>query len=66
MKLYKTTIVIWSADAIAGAMELDTLASEATYGSSHCSKIETVEVLVPNADPGWDGTEFFELWDDEP
>ena len=59
MKLYKTTIVIWSEDDPTNLMEIDALAQDAMNGESYCSKQETVRVEDPISDPDWDGTEFF-------
>ncbi len=61
--LYKTTIVIWS-DTNPGNATLGDLAYEATEGNSYCSRQETETVAEPEADPQWDGTEFF-VTDDE-
>lgn len=59
MKLYKTTIVIWS-DSDPVGMELTELARDAFVGDSYCSKQEVVVVNNPKTDPDWDGTEFFD------
>lgn len=58
--LYKTTIVIWSEYNPEFQVELNDLAQDAVDGESHCSKMTTVEILEPERDPDWDGTEFFE------
>lgn len=60
MKLYKTTIVIWSEfDPGAEGLELEDLARDATSGGSYCSKVKYDTVEKPEADPDWDGTDFF-------
>jgi hypothetical protein len=62
MKLYKTTITIWSKfNPEDEGLELEDLARDATSGSSYCSKFNTDLMEDPTADPDWDGTEFF--WD---
>ena len=65
MKLFKTTIVIWSDEDPAG-IELEDLAREASRGGSYCSKQDTKIVDKPHEDSDWDGTEFFgtEDWDE--
>lgn len=61
MKLYKTTIVIWSQfDPDASGIELSELASDAESGESYCSKLESHVVEDAKADADWDGTEFFD------
>jgi hypothetical protein len=67
--LFKTTIVIWSEYNPEGVVELADLAREATDGEAYCSKMVSVGVADPPADPDWDGTEFFQrgwesLYDD--
>jgi len=60
MKLYKTTIVIWSEfDPGAEGLELEDLARDATSGESYCSKVKYETVQEAEADPDWDGTDFF-------
>ena len=60
MSLYKTTIVIWSEYNPAEAkIEIDYLARDAMQGESYCSKQVSEFVTDPEADPDWDGTEFF-------
>ena len=58
MKLYKTTIVIWS-EYDPSSIEMATLVHEAEFGAAYCSK--SVSECVNNAeqDTEWDGTEFF-------
>ncbi len=63
MKLYKTTIVIWS-PYDAREVKLINLARDATSGESYCAKMKVVEVDNPTKDPDWDGTEFFNLGED--
>lgn len=63
MKLFKTTIVIWSDYNPEGRVELEDLARAATVGDAYCSKQETVPVEDPEQDADWDGTEFF--WDSQ-
>jgi hypothetical protein len=59
--MFKTTIVIWSEDdPRLYEHELEGLAREATSGAMYCSKQETVEVKIPETDPDWDGTDFFD------
>ena len=59
MKLWKTTIVIWSSYDPT-TIEIEALSSDATDGMAYCSRQKSVEVQDPNQDPDWDGTEFFE------
>lgn len=59
MKLYKTTIVIWS-DFNPENVSLSRLAQEAEDGCSYCSVQKTETVEDPSQDSDWDGTEFFE------
>lgn len=65
-KLFKTTIVIWS-DFHPGdeGLELEDLARDASSGESYCSKFNTEAVENPEADPAWDGTEFFDSDDED-
>ena len=65
MKLFKTTIVIWSEYDPTGAVELEDLAREAQRGDAYCSKQESVFVEEAESDPDWDGTEFFFTVPDE-
>lgn len=65
-KLFKTTIVIWTEfkadDAASSDPDGDALVSlahDACHGDAYCSKFDCVEVENPEADPDWDGTEFF-------
>lgn len=64
MKLFKTTIVIWS-EYDTSAIELEDLAREATSGEAHCSSSNSELVEDPKGDPDWDGTEFFDEGDSE-
>lgn len=59
MKLFKTTIVIWTKDN-ATDVDLTILAQSATDGDAYCSKQECARVEDPESDLDWDGTEFFE------
>lgn len=59
MKLYKTTIIIWSEEDPTEKYELKALADEAERGSAYCSKMQAELVEDPTKDPDWDGTEFF-------
>lgn len=59
-KLFKTSIVIWS-DYDPTGMDLEDLARDAVSGLSICTKMERVPVDDPQADPDWDGNEFFNL-----
>jgi hypothetical protein len=65
MKLYKTTLVIWSEwDGM--AVTPDRLGWEAMNGDAYCSDISSQLVENPEDDPDWDGTEFFiDPWDEE-
>ena len=63
MKLFKTTIVIWS-DSDPNGADIDQLAANAVNGDSYCSKRKTVTVSNPGSDPDWDGTEFFGINED--
>lgn len=58
--LYKTTIVIWT-EYNPENLELHDLAWEAVGGDGYCSKAKTEEVAIPEDDPDWDRTEFFDL-----
>lgn len=59
MKLWKTTIVIWS-DKDPFNWEIDDLARDAMNGDSYCSRQRTVLVEDAEADPDWQATEFFD------
>jgi hypothetical protein len=59
--LYKTTIVIWS-QYPGDDVELSDLAREAEQGDAYCSRQESERIEDPRSDPGWDGTEFFDLY----
>jgi len=58
--LYKTTIIIWS-EYDGDSVDLDALAAEAMNGDAYCSKQISVHIEEPDADPDWDGTEFFSM-----
>jgi len=64
MKLFKTTIVIWT-DYDPDCVEIEDLAREATSGDGYCSKQLSEEVLDLKNDPDWDNTEFFDADDEE-
>lgn len=63
MKLYKSTIVIWS-EFNPVTMELSDLAREAETGEAYCSRMEAQVIREPTSDPDWDGTEFFKSTDE--
>jgi hypothetical protein len=65
MRLYKTTIVIWSRYDSDKA-ELVDLAREATNGDAYCSRQESVAIERPRDDPEWDDTEFFGATENDP
>jgi hypothetical protein len=56
--LIKHTIVIW-ADAVYDSRDITHLAQAAESGDCYCSRHERRYVASPEADPDWDGTEFF-------
>lgn len=58
MKLYKSTIVIWSEENPM-QLELAELARKAEVGGAYCSKLRAELVEDPKSDPDWDGTDFF-------
>lgn len=64
MKLYKTTIVIWS-QYPTDEVGLEDLGHEATSGDAYCASSECVLVENVDDDPHWDGTEFFDRGDDD-
>ena len=65
MKLWKTTIIIWSEyDPSETEMELDEIAEQAIDGNMYCSSIDTREVETKR-DKDWDGTEFFSMGEEE-
>ena len=64
MKLWKTTIVIWSDSDPQGA-EIDDLARDAMVGDSFCSKQEILFVQDAEEDPDWVPTEFFDMGGEE-
>ncbi len=59
MRLYKTTIVIWS-EFDPNKHELSVLAREAESGGAYCSRFCAEVVKNAEKDPDWDGTEFFD------
>lgn len=65
MRLYKSTIVIWT-DFNPVTLQLAELAHEADVGDAYCSKLEAQVVNEPTNDPDWDGTEFFNVGQEEP
>jgi hypothetical protein len=58
MKLYKSTIVIWS-EYDPTKLELSHLALEAESGAAYCAKCHAEVVEAAEDDPDWDGTDFF-------
>lgn len=56
--LYKSTIIIWT-DFDPDDFDIDALALEAVTGSAYCSSQTSEEIIDPENDPDWDGTEFF-------
>lgn len=62
--LYKTTIVIWS-EYDGTERELSDLAYEAEQGDALCSRYRSEQVTDVASDPDWDGTEFFDLDDED-
>ena len=63
MKLFKSTIVIWS-ESDPSSFELSALAREAEQGEAYCAKLRTTLVENVEKDEDWDGTEFFGDLDD--
>jgi hypothetical protein len=59
VKLWKTTIVIWS-DFNPKTVEIDRLAREAIDGAAYCVKQESKLVEDLDDDEDWDGTDFFD------
>lgn len=66
-KLNKTTIIIWSDPDLTHPedFELEDLAREADSGLAYCSSCTTETVLDPEKDSDWDGTEFFDDFEEE-
>jgi hypothetical protein len=70
-KLYKTTIVIWSEEdpreqpGDDNVDAISALAREAEHGNAYCPKASTSLVEDPTKDPDWDGTEFFDIGDED-
>ena len=56
--MFKTTIVIWS-EFDPSDMELTDLGWEASSGDAYASVFKIESIDKPEADPDWDGTEFF-------
>ena len=67
MRLQKTTIVIWSDPDTTNPhqIELSDLAREAETGMAHCSKYDVETIEDPIADADWDGTDFFDVEEDD-
>jgi hypothetical protein len=64
--LFKSTIIIWTQyDPSALEIELTDLVHEAENGDAYCSTIDCVLVTEPEKDAAWDGTDFFDIWDDD-
>lgn len=63
MKLWKTTLVIWS-DSDPRGMEASHLVREGEVGDAYISRSLHVFVDPAEGDPDWDGTEFFGVEDD--
>ena len=62
LKLFKTTIVIWTeSDPWVRKWELPDLAQQAMGGEGYCSKQLSEKVLDARDDPDWIETEFFDL-----
>lgn len=61
MKLYKTTIVVWSKYDITGLRDF---ALAVVNGDAYCSKEESKLLKDPTLDPDWDDNEFFFEHDD--
>jgi hypothetical protein len=63
--LYKTTVIIWS-EVNPDEWELVELACEATSGERAYAPFGKSELIQhPEEDPDWDGTEFFEVDDED-
>jgi hypothetical protein len=52
-------------DPSALEVELPDLAYQAENGDVYCSTMGSVLVPEPEKDPAWDGTDFFDLWEDD-
>ena len=64
MKLYKTTLVIWTDyDPGPRNMEISDIAREAECGDAYCSTQNIELIENPEEDDDWDDTEFFEIID---
>ena len=56
MKLFKTTIVIWSEYNPSEAdLELNALAQQAENGDAYCSSMTCALIPEPEKDSNWDG-----------
>ena len=62
MKLYKTSIIIWS-EYDPAELELTDLAHRAETGDAYCSTMGCALISEPEKDPTWDGTDFFDAED---
>ena len=66
MKLFKTTVVIWSKHDPKEVPQndeedvLEILARDTGLGDAYCSKMESVLLHAPETDPDWDGNDFFQ------
>jgi len=62
----KASSTSWSEyDPAALENELADLAYQAEDGDAYCSSMTCTLVPEPRKNPTWDGTDFFNLWDDE-
>jgi hypothetical protein len=64
MKLYQTTILIWS-ECDTSLVELSALAGAAEHGDAYCSRTDCVLVPEAEKDADWHGTDFFGGAEDE-
>jgi hypothetical protein len=65
-QLFKSTIIIWTEyDPSALEVELTDLAHQSESGDAYCSTMDCVLVTEPEKDAAWDGTDFFDIWDEE-
>jgi hypothetical protein len=62
--LFKTTVVIWTVDDMSD-IDLRALAYECENGDGHCASRKTVKVEKREADPDWDGTTFFDFYEED-
>jgi len=63
--LYKTRVILWT-EWDPNTSELSHLAREAETGDGYCSFMQSTVIPDPEADPDWDGTEYFEERATEP